>query len=118
MCQNRKEKATKEKITGIKTESTGEKKKKIKEILTKYNTDKTGQSKTMKEKLSTTGRRWRKNLPTTRCQRNQTILNKNMATKKKKHYEKAEWINNMTRELEGLEEGPKAKIHTIYSKWH
>ena len=28
-----------------------------------------------------------------------------------KHNEKAEWINNMTRELEGLEEGPKAEIH-------
>ena len=24
---------------------------------------------------------------------------------------KAEWINNMTKELEGLEEGPKAEIH-------
>ena len=32
-----------------------------------------------------------------------------MATKK--HNEKAEWINDMTRELEGLEEGPRAKIH-------
>ena len=32
-----------------------------------------------------------------------------MATKR--HNEKAEWINNMTRELEGLEEGPKAEIH-------
>ena len=30
----------------------------------------------------------------------------------KKHNEKAEWINNMTRELEGLEEGPKAEIQT------
>ena len=29
----------------------------------------------------------------------------------KKHNEKAEWINDMTRELEGLEEGPKAEIH-------
>ena len=29
----------------------------------------------------------------------------------KKHNEKAEWINNMTRDLEGLEEGPKAEIH-------
>ena len=33
-----------------------------------------------------------------------------MATKR--HNEKAEWINNMTRELEGLEEGPKTEIHT------
>ena len=29
----------------------------------------------------------------------------------KKHNEKAEWINNMTIELEGLEGGPKAEIH-------
>ena len=28
-----------------------------------------------------------------------------------KHNEKAEWINNMTRELEGFEEGPKVGIH-------
>ena len=33
-----------------------------------------------------------------------------MATKKK-HNENAEWINNITRELERLEEGPKTKIH-------
>ena len=32
-----------------------------------------------------------------------------MATKK--HNENAEWINNITRELEGLEEGPKTEIH-------
>ena len=32
-----------------------------------------------------------------------------MATKKRD--EKAEWINYITRELEGLEEGPKAEIH-------
>ena len=30
---------------------------------------------------------------------------------RKKHNEKAEWINDMTRELEGLEEGPKVEIH-------
>ena len=29
-----------------------------------------------------------------------------------KHNEKAEWINKMTRELEGLDEGPRAEIHT------
>ena len=34
-----------------------------------------------------------------------------MATRKK-HNEKAERINNITRELEGLEAGPKAEIHT------
>ena len=32
-----------------------------------------------------------------------------MATKK--HNEKAEWINHITRELEVLEEEPKAEIH-------
>ena len=30
----------------------------------------------------------------------------------KQHNEKAEWINHITRELEQLEEGPKAEIHT------
>ena len=29
----------------------------------------------------------------------------------KKHNEKADWISNMTKELEGLEEGPKAEIY-------
>ena len=29
----------------------------------------------------------------------------------KKHNEKATWIKDMTRELEGLGEGPKAEIH-------
>ena len=29
----------------------------------------------------------------------------------KKHYENAEWINNITRELEGFEEGPQMEIH-------
>ena len=33
-----------------------------------------------------------------------------MATKKK-HNENAEWINNITRELDGLEAGPKTEIH-------
>ena len=32
-----------------------------------------------------------------------------MATKK--HKEKAKWKNNITRKLEGLEEGPKAEMH-------
>ena len=29
----------------------------------------------------------------------------------KKHNENAEWINNITREVEGLEEGPQTEIH-------
>ena len=48
-----------------------------------------------------------------------------MATQKKKkkkkhthsHSEKAEWINNMTRELEGLEEGRKRKYRSIYQNY-
>ena len=32
-------------------------------------------------------------------------------TTTKKHNEMAEWINNVTRELEGLKEVPKAEIH-------
>ena len=32
-----------------------------------------------------------------------------MATRK--HNEKAEWINSITRELDGLEESPKTEIH-------
>ena len=34
-----------------------------------------------------------------------------MATKKTKHNERAEWMNNMTREQEGLREGSKTDIH-------
>ena len=33
-----------------------------------------------------------------------------------KHDERVEWINNVTIELEGLEEGPKAKIHIALLK--
>ena len=34
----------------------------------------------------------------------------------KKHNEKAEWIKNMTRELEGLEESPNLKYTLIYTR--
>ena len=37
-----------------------------------------------------------------------------MATKN--HNEKAEWINNITREVEGLEESPKTEIHIVLLK--
>ena len=111
ICRNKKEKAIEEKnntIWGNKPESTGERKK-IKEISTKSKIiDKTGHSKTTKKIQLTTGRRWHENITTTGCKRNRMILDWNMATKK--HNEKAEWINNMTRELEGPEEGPKAEI--------
>ena len=95
---------------GNKPESTGERRK-IKEISTKGKTIQTKQEtpKELKKIQSTTGRRWHENIPTTRCKRNPTILDWNMATKK--HNEKVEWINNMTRELE---EGPKWKYTSIY----
>ena len=34
----------------------------------------------------------------------------------KKHIEKVEWINNITRELERLEKGPKAEKHNNFLK--
>ena len=40
--------------------------------------------------------------------KNRTTLDENVA---KKHNEHAEWISNITRKLEGLEEGPKTEIH-------
>ena len=43
-------------------------------------------------------------------------LDKNMATKN--HTKKPEWINNITRKLEGLEERLKAEIHTEILKRH
>ena len=36
----------------------------------------------------------------------------------KKYNEKAKWINDMTRELEGLKEGFKAEIHIELLKRH
>ena len=82
---------------------------KITEILTKGKNIQIKQKipKQQKKILSTTERRWHKNIPTTRCKRNRKILDEYISTKK--HNEKAEWINDMTRELE--HGGPKAKIH-------
>ena len=114
-CRDKKKKATQEKNNnttwGNKQESTGESRK-IKDISTKGKTIQTKQDilKQRKKILSTTGRRWHENIPTTGCKRNRMILDKN--TTIKKHDEKPEWMNNRTSELEGLEEGPKAEIHT------
>ena len=36
----------------------------------------------------------------------------------RKHKEKAEWINNMTKELEGSKKARKRKYKSIYSKQH
>ena len=50
-----------------------------------------------------------KNIPTTRYKRNQERFWTRI-WQPRRHNKKAEWINNMTKEL-GLEEGPKAEIH-------
>ena len=49
-----------------------------------------------------------------REQKKPKILDRNMATKT--HNEKVQWINNITRELERLKEGSKAKVHTDLPK--
>ena len=72
-------------------------------------------SKQPKKILSTNGRKWHENIPATWGRRNRTILDWNMATKRK-HNEKAEWINNMIRELEGLEEARKRIYTSIFLK--
>ena len=68
---------------GNKPESAGERRK-IKEISTKGKTIQTKQDfpKPRKKILSTIGREWHENIPTTGCQRNRTILDENMATNK------------------------------------
>ena len=55
------------------------------------------------------GRWWHENILTTGCKRNGTILDWNIATKN--HNEKAKCINNMSKKLEGLQEGLKVEIH-------
>ena len=91
---------------GNKSESSGERTN-IKYISTKGKTIRTKQDilKQQKQILSTAGRKWYENVPTTKWKRTRTILDWNMATKKHN-----DWIDNMTREL-GIEEGPKAEIH-------
>ena len=110
--ENRKDNTRKNNSTtwGNKPEGSSERWK-TKEISTKGKTIQTKLDipKQRKKILSTIGRTWHKNIPTTRRQRNRIILDENMATDK--HNEKAEWINDMTKELEGFEEGPKAEIH-------
>ena len=113
ICRNKKEKATQEKIT-VQVKEMNQKvlAKEVRlEISTKGKTIETRQGipKQRKKIPSSTGRKWHENIPATGCRRNRTILDWNIATKK--HNEKTKWIKNMTRELEGLEEGPKAEIH-------
>ena len=95
---------------GNKPEGSSERRK-TKEISTKGKTIHTKQDipKQRKKISSTSGRAWHKNIPTTRHQRTERFWTK--IWQPKKHNEKAEWINDMARELEGLEEGPKAEIH-------
>ena len=81
------------------------------EISTKGKTIQTKQDipKRGKKILPTTGRRWRKNIPTSGCKSNRIILEK--IWQPIEHNGQAEWINNMNKELEGLEESPKAELH-------
>ena len=67
---------------GNKPENTGQRRK-IKEISTKGKTILIKQDipKQRKEILSTTGREWHENIPTTGCKRNRAILGENMGTK-------------------------------------
>ena len=48
-------------------------------------------------------------MPTTGWQGNKTILGK--IWERKEHNRKTEWISKIGKELEGIEEGPKARIH-------
>ena len=79
------------------------------------NTDKTGHSKTTKENSINN---WES--MTQKPTNNQTPKKTNNFGRKKwqpkKHKKNAEWINNMTRELEGLGEGPKANYTSNYTK--
>ena len=43
--------------------------------------------------------------------RNEKNKKKKKTKKTKQKKPKNEWINNMTKELDGLEEGPKAELH-------
>ena len=88
-CRDKKEKATKEKMTiqleeinlkvPVKEGRIERHRQKSKTIQTKQDIP-----KQRKEILPTSGggERWHGNIPTTRCKRNQTILEENMATKR------------------------------------
>ena len=115
ICWKRMEKTTREKIT-VKLEEINQKilakegrLKRYRQRIKQYSQNRTFQNNERKFHQQLGGHDT-KNLPTTRRQRNRTILDENIATKIW-HNVKAEWINNMTRELEGLEEGPKAEIN-------
>ena len=55
-------------------------------------------------------------LPNGDAKETERFYTKMWQPKKKNHNERTEWINNMTRELKGLEEGPKAEIHIYLLK--
>ena len=93
---------------GNKPESTGERKK-IKEILTKGKTiDKTGNPKTTKENSTNNWEEMTRKHTNKQMQKKPNDFGKNNGNQK--HNGKAKWINNMNKELEGPEEGPKAEI--------
>ena len=83
----------------------------IKNISTKGNTIQTKQDipKQQKKILLTTRRALYKTYQQPDAKETEQFMTK--IWQPKKHNEKAAQINDMTRELEGLEEGPKAEIH-------
>ena len=112
ICRNRKEKATLEEI--IQLEEINQKVLVKEGRLKRYqqrvnNTDKTGHSKTTKE--NSINNLEEMTLKHTNNQMQKKPNDFRLKYGSQKHNEKAEWINNMARELEGLEEGPKVEIH-------
>ena len=95
---------------GNKPESSGERRE-IKEISIKSKTIQTKPDipKQRKKILSITGRHDTKTYQQPDVKDTEQFWTR--IWQQKKNNEKAEWINDMTRELEGLEESPKAEMH-------
>ena len=116
ICRNKKEKATQEKITiqlkkiNRKVLAKEGRLKRYRQRVKQYRQNRTFQ-KQRKKILSTTGR-------TKTFQQPDAKETERFGTKiwQPKNNEEAEWKNNMTRELEGFEEGPKAEIHIDFLK--
>ena len=113
---NRKEKTTQEKLT-IKLEEINQKVlakegrlERYRQRVKQYRQNRTFQNNERKfhQQLGRNDNKIYKQLDAKETQRFWTKI----PQPKKKHKEKAEWINNMTSELKGLEEVSKAEIHT------
>ena len=109
ICRNKKEKATQEKIT-IQLQEINQKGRLKRYQQRVNNTDKTGHSKTTKENSINNWEEITRKHTSNWTQKKPNDFGRKYGNGKKGN-EKTEWINNMTRELEGLEEGLKAEIH-------